>query len=96
MGNTDFEAKVREGMAALLRGQNSSVVIDRIDAVGDQALSVSFHLEGEWGGPARFTFPFAEAIPLEESLADLHDLISRSWPTAHLAPPSSDLHSALL
>ncbi len=99
MGKTKFEERVRAGLATLLVDEKATVVVDHVEAMGNdagsRALSVSFHLEGAWSSPARFTFPFAEAIPLEESLADLRDLISRSWRTAHLPPPNNDLHTAL-
>ena len=93
-----LESTVRQGLANLLNDVDTNVVIDEVDQMGgpdgEEALAVSFHLEGAWGGPAVYCFPFAQSIPVENSFADLRDLLSRSWTRSHLPPPIDSVQVA--
>jgi hypothetical protein len=82
----NLELRVRKALSGLLHDTSTDVAIDSVVHNGE-VLLVTFHLEGAWASPAAFTFPFAEFVPLEESLANLRDLISRNWQRAHLPPP---------
>ena len=79
-----FETKLRRELDGMLSKQNSQLLIDDIEPIAEDCLLVTFHLDGAWGGPASFTFPFSESVPLEESLAALEDMIARNWNTASL------------
>lgn len=95
----NFETKLRQDLAGALRDQGTEVVVDEIEAYeegGDRILSVDFHLEGRWGSPARFTFPFVESIPIEQTLPVLRDLVARNWQTAHVPPGVSGTQPATL
>ena len=85
-----FETQLRAELDCLLRSQNTQVLIDDVQPIGEACLLVTFHLAGAWGGPASFTFPFSESVPLEDSLAALQDMISKNWNTAHLPPRGED------
>jgi hypothetical protein len=92
----NFEKKVRESLPGLFKDQETRVVVDNVDVIDDRdggVLSVSFHLEGAWGSKARFTFPFAEAVPLDQSLAALHDLVARNWRSADKPPHASEVRA---
>lgn len=91
-----FEKKVRDTLPGLFEDQDTTVVVDDVDVMDGNdggVLSVSFHLEGAWGSKARFTFPFAEAVPLDKSLAALRDFVARNWARADKPPHFSDLRS---
>ena len=85
-----FETKLRRELDGMLSKQNSQLLIDDIEPIAEDCLLVTFHLDGAWGGPASFTFPFSESVPLEDSLAALEDMIARNWNTAHIAPKSEN------
>ncbi len=93
-----LEQTIRRDLPNLFEDVQTSVVIDEITAMPGaegQAVSVRFHLDGAWASPASFTFPFATFVPLEESLGDLRDLVTRSWQNAHV-PPGRNAQSAAL
>ena len=81
----DFKTKVTNRLKSMLQAENSTVVVESMEG-RDGVLSVRFHLEGAMQSPAVFNFPFAESVPLEDSLTALRDIISRNWKRAHLAP----------
>ena len=81
----DFKTKVLSRLKSMLQSENSTVVVESMEG-RDGVLSVRFHLEGAMQSPAVFNFPFAESVPLEDSLTALHDIISRNWKRAHLTP----------
>lgn len=85
-----FETQLRSELDSLLSNQNSQLLIDDVESIGEACLLVTFHLAGAWGGPASFTFPFSESVPLEDSLAALQDMISKNWNTAHIPPRGED------
>lgn len=85
-----FETQLRAELDSLLSDQNSQLLIDNVERIDEDCLLVTFHLSGAWGGPASFTFPLSESVPLENSLAALEDMISRNWNTAHIAPKGED------
>ncbi len=89
-----LETKVREALEKLLNNADTNVVVDSLIPAGEVMLA-TFHLEGAWASPVEFTFPFAEFIPLDESLASLRDLISRNWATAHMPPPEAPFKGGL-
>ena len=92
----NFESKIAKGVAGLLDDQHSQIVVDSIEPIsaGDaRAFSVYFHLEGAWGSPAGFLYPFVEDVPLEETLAALREHLSRSWRMAHMPPPLDAGHT---
>lgn len=85
-----FEADVRDRMAILSNELGMNVVIDGVETFrgpSTDSLLVEFHLEGIGVSPARFTFPFAEAVPLDATVEALRDLIERNGEIAHLPPP---------
>ncbi|MBM3792714.1 MAG: hypothetical protein FJW31_01325 [Acidobacteria bacterium] len=84
-----LEQTISRDLPNLFDDVQTSVVIDDIESLpgtDGQAVSVRFHLDGAWASPASFTFPFATFVPLEESLGDLRDLVTRSWQNAHVPP----------
>lgn len=93
----EFELRIRSALKGVLAGRDSQVVLDSVRpltrAEGNLVL-VSYHLEGRLGSPAQFTFPFLEAVPLDESVAAFLDYGERSWQTARFAPGTSSQSQA--
>jgi hypothetical protein len=85
----EFELRVRNALNGVLADRDSQVVLDSVRpltrAEGKLVL-VSYHLEGKLRSPAQFTFPFLEAVPLDESVAAFLDYGERSWQAARFAP----------
>ena len=91
-----FEERVNRGLSGLLADSSSQIVVESTKLIGavegshGRVILVNFRLEGEWASPARFTVPFAESIPLEQSLDQAKDMVARNWQHAHLPPPYQD------
>lgn len=84
-----FEHQVRDSLTGLLADQDSQVVVDStrvLNGEAGQVVMVSYHIEGAMRSPAQFTFPFAEEVPLAESVAAFLDYGHRSWASAYIAP----------
>lgn len=85
----EFEVRVRNALNGVLADVDSQVVVDSARPLTideGKVVLVSYHLEGKLRSPAQFTFPFVEAIPLDESVAAFLDYGGRSWQTARFAP----------
>ena len=85
----EFELRVRNALDGVLADSNSQVVVDSarpLTRAEGKVVLVSYHLEGKLRSPAQFTFPFLEAVPVDESIAAFLDYGGRSWQTARFAP----------
>jgi hypothetical protein len=87
-----LENDIRHSLSTVLIQHRSQVQIDSIRSVGagaEQVWLVDYHLEGKFATPVQFTFPFAQAVPLEDSLANFMDYGLKNWHRAHLPPGSA-------
>jgi hypothetical protein len=85
----EFEHRVRDALNGVLAEADSQVVVDSarpLTIAEGKVVLVSYHLEGKLQSCAQFTFPFVEAVPLDESVAAFLDYGGRNWQTAHFAP----------
>ncbi len=85
----EFELRVRHALKGVLAEKDSQVVVDSarpLTIAEGQVVLVNYHLEGKLRSAAQFTFPFLEAVPLDESVAAFLDYGERSWQTARFAP----------
>lgn len=86
----EFELQVRDTLSGVLADEASQVIVDSTRVLsgdeGERVVMVSYHVEGRLRSPAQFTFPFAEAVPLAESIEAFLDYGRRSWSAAHFAP----------
>lgn len=85
----DYENLVRRALKNAHTANDLQVIVDSTRILkGEESnvVVVNYHLEGHLGSPGQFTFPFVEAIPLEESVEAFLDYGNRSWQTAKFAP----------
>lgn len=81
--------KAIDELTRLLVNEGTEIVVDDLTPSGEEGSGVvlaSFHLRGHWESPVQYTFPFYDAIPIEESLDAVRDLISLNWQRAYLPP----------
>ena len=94
----NFENSIRSALNGLTLGEGNQIQIERIEKVanadGSSVWYVNFTVLGTWASPGRFTFPFDEAVPLEESVEALADLVSNSWLRLQSPPPVRENTSA--
>ncbi len=80
-----IQHEITRALANILQDVDSQVVLDNIEQVKEAHL-VSFHVEGALASPVSFTFPFPDAVPLDQSLAALRELVTRNWQSSQLPP----------
>ena len=85
----EFELQVRNALQKLQETHGLSLAVDstrQFQDEDDTVVMVSYHFDGPSAVNARFSFPFVQSVPLEESLAALLDFGQRSWGSAQFAP----------